>query len=153
MDTLEQLWYLFRYNIPQFIKNIIWFRKELWTFSSGDYSHNLDIFKRSLEYTVRDYEDFTEAKTGKVVQMDRVIELLDRQVNDKYLDLAEQQLNKTYRVNTENFLANVSPGEQEVNKQLIILALELEKTDWAELWSIIQGDASKSGSDIRNWWI
>ena len=55
MSRHQTWWYktyeVFRYKIPYFLRNLWFFRNELWEFRGWDYSHNLNMFARSLERT------------------------------------------------------------------------------------------------------
>ena len=140
-------WYktyeFFRRDLPYFLENIWFFRKELYAFRSWDYSYNLDLFRRSLEKTVDTIEnhgnEVDESRLKKVEKMKRTIQLIKNVRSDDYVKESEKELGKiknsdwlwTDREDTEE--------ERDHNKKVFKRAREIEDFEWKELWSIIHG--------------
>ena len=140
-------WYktyeFFRRDLPYFLENIWFFRKELFAFRSWDYSYNLDLFRRSLEKTVDTIEnhgnEVDESRLKKVEKMKRTIQLIKNVRSDDYVKESEKELGKiknsdwlwTDREDTEE--------ERDHNKKVFKRAREIEDFEWKELWSIIHG--------------
>ena len=134
-------WDFLIYDIPNGVRNIIFFRKEIWNFRPWDHIYNLRIFAKSLE-PLRDsikggYEvDITRLK--KVEKIERAIEILNNITEDKYINIAEYQLG--YEVNTDYIFDNDEPENiKEANGKIYDLSREIEKREWKELWTIFQG--------------
>ena len=140
-------WYktyeFFRRDLPYFLENIWFFRKELFAFRSWDYSCNLDLFRRSLEKTVDTIEnhgnEVDESRLKKVEKMKRTIQLIKNVRSDDYVKESEKELGKiknsdwlwTDREDTEE--------ERSHNKKIFGRSREIEDSEWKELWSIIHG--------------
>ena len=100
-------WYktyeFFRRDLPYFLENIWFFRKELYAFRSWDYSFNLDLFRRSLEKTVDTIENYghevDESRLKKVEKMKRAIQLIKNVRSDEYVRNAEKELGKNKYIN------------------------------------------------------
>jgi hypothetical protein len=183
--SARQTWFykafdFFRDDMPNFFKNIWYFRKELYAFRSWDYSYNLDLFRRSLEKTVYYVEhkgyEIDESRLKKVEKMKRAIELMKNALNDNYIAIAQKELGELR--NMDSIWTNKESTEEEIihNKKVFERERELENAEWKELWSIIQGqdineiknkhkndnpdlvDEMHSfndwfdGSGMKNWW-
>jgi len=155
----ETWWYkiyeLFRYNIPAFIRNINSFRKELWKFRSWDYSFNLRLLRRSLELTrdtLQTYgKEVYEYRSQKIQMMNRAIILLSNVSSNNYIQTAEYELG--IKLNHDYLFEPDEPQHiTDSNNKIFDRAHEIEREQWKELWTIIKGDESLEGSDIRGWW-
>jgi len=144
-------WYkiyeFFRRDLPYFLENIWFFRKELYAFRSWDYSFNLDLFRRSLEKTVNTIEHYgnevDESRIKKVEKMKRAIQLIKNVRSDEYISQAESELGKIK--NSDWLWTEREDTEEESihNKKIFEMAREIEDSEWKELWSIIQGQDVK----------
>jgi hypothetical protein len=151
-------WYktyeVFRYKIPMFFENIWFFRKELWTFRSWDYSFNLMMLRRSLEKTVNTIEfygmEVDSSRMKKVEKMKRVIELLNNVRSDSYIEMAEKELGEVKNIDWEfeevpdnpgymRLVDNESQKDTEHNRKVYNRADEIEKEEWKEIWRILEG--------------
>jgi hypothetical protein len=144
---------LFRYKLPQFFKNVWFFRKQLWGFRSWDYSYNLQFFGRTLEKTVNTIEyyghEVDESRMKKVEKMKRVIELINNIRTDSYIEKAEKEIGELKHVNfdfeptvdnPELFqLVESDIDEREHNRKVYELSDEIEAQEWEELFSILKG--------------
>lgn len=156
------LWRTIRYNIPTFLKNIWYFRKELYDFEAWDYRFNLNLFQRSLEATADYLEhkgiEIEESRMKKVAQMRRVLELLENNKGDNYVEKAEAELGEiSYADWFSDERKEITPEERVHSAKVFLRAHELEEQDWNELWDIVKGRDSNTqqdydGSDIRGWW-
>lgn len=91
---LKQLFNLFRYDIPRFIKNIFIYRKALWSCYNFDYSGSLQFLRIHLEqlepvlrngHHVRGDKVADKAKTCKLL-LDRILDSTE-QYNLDHLDV------------------------------------------------------------------
>jgi hypothetical protein len=182
----QQTWWYKTYefvrrDLPYFLENIWFFRKELYAFRSWDYSFNLDLFRRSLEKTVDTIEnhghEVDESRLKKVEKMKRAIQLIKNVRSDEYIRRAEEELGKLK--NTDWLWNDREDTEEEKNHNSKVYkrGREIEESEWKELWLIIQGQditefSSKTqkikdsepqdemhsytdwfdGSGIRGWW-
>jgi hypothetical protein len=136
-----KIWDFFRYDLPKGIKNIIFFWKVIWNFRPWDSTYNLRIFARSLE-PLRDSiingMEVDGPRLKKVAKIERAIEILNNITDDKYTDIAEEQLG--YEVNTEyTFSDDESTEIKEANRKIYDLSREIEDKEWKELWKILEG--------------
>jgi len=148
-------WYktyeFFRRDLPYFLENIWFFRKELYKFRSWDYSFNLDLFRRSLEKTVHTIEfhgsEIDESRMKKVEKMKRAIHLIKKVRQDDYIKDAEIELGKLMNTGWWFDGNDREDTEEESlhNKKVFVRAREIQESEWKELWSIIQGQ------DIREY--
>lgn len=175
-------WYktydFFRRGIPNFVKNVWFFRKELWNFRGWDYSYNLQLFARSLEGTSNLLEfhgnEVEKTRTKKVGKIKRAIYLLHRIRTEEYILDAEKELGELK--NTDFFSLEDTNEEREHNRKVFDRATELENMEYEELWQILKGQDKKEfdeiyknlsdeekknfdhwenwydGSGIKNWW-
>ena len=185
LSRQQTWWYktydFFRRDLPYFLENIWFFRKELYAFRSWDYSFNLDLFRRSLEKTVDTIENHGNEIDGsrlkKVEKMKRSIQLIKNLRSDSYVSLAELEFGKIK--NSDWLWTDKEDTEEERvhNKKIFTRAREIEESEWKELWSIIQGQDIKEyssknqkiknselhddtdsyndwfdGSGLRGWW-
>jgi hypothetical protein len=146
----------FRYNLPKFLENLWFFRKQLWQFRSWDYSFNLQIFGRSLEKTLNTIEfDGLEVDTTrlkKVEKMRRVIQLINNARTDSYIEMAERELGElkhfdwNFEPSQDNpdlyqLIDTNNKEENEHNKRVFKLASTIDDREWRELWNIFKGQS------------
>ena len=167
------LYEMFRYNIPNFFKNVWLFRKQLYNFYAFDYTYNLQLFKRSLELTLNVIKDGNESdiiRNKKIEKIKRAIELLSNFIDDNFLEQAEKELNLEYIVKDWEFVIegegfrlvdNENSEERIQNKRISDRSFELHKSQWKELWQIFEGqdistlknyEEEFDGSGINGWW-
>lgn len=169
-NPIYRTYSLFRYGLPEFIKNIWRFRRELWSHRWWDYHFTLKMLKRSLEIQeggtrLRGMEA-SESLDKKLVKMKRAIELLENKIEDNYIDRTEDVHGKLVMKEwkfeeSENgsyvLVDEDTEDEKKHNRMIFKKAHDLEEKEWAELWEIIKGKKWKEykdwdGSDIRGWW-
>lgn len=138
-----QAWDFFRYDLVQGIKNIFFFWKVIWQYRSWDSSYQMKILSRSLEPLANTLEyhgnEVDEPRLKKVAAIKRAIEILNRQSNEDYLELAERELG--YKVNLNYGITGDGEPKKvtEKNRKLFDLSHELEDKEWKELWKIFEG--------------
>jgi len=139
-------WYkiyeFFRRDLPYFLENIWFFKKELYQFRSWDYSYNLNLFRRSLEKTVNTIEfhghEIDKSRMKKVEKMKRVIQLLNNIKSDEYIIHAENELGKIKESDFFDFNDDTDE-EKEHMRKVFKRAREIEESEWNELWTILKG--------------
>ncbi len=156
---------LFRYKIPMFFENFWFFRKELWSFRSWDYTFNLSLFRRSLEKTVDTIEfyghEVDESRMKKVQKIKKVIELLNHITSDSYIEMAEKELGEIKHTDLEfeelpdnpgyvKLVDNKSSEESGHNKKVYDRAKQIEEQEWVELFSILKGQDMDEYSKLYN---
>lgn len=156
------LWRTIRYNIPNFLKNVWYFRAELYDFEPWDYRFNLNLFQKSLESTVDYLEkngiEESESLNKKVSKIRRVIELLENNKKGDYIDRAEKELGELHtRDWFSDGVEELTQEELDHNRKVYSRSSKIEEQEWKELWQIIKGKKYKTyedwdGSDIRGWW-
>jgi hypothetical protein len=148
LSRQQTWWYktyeLFRYKIPQFCKNLWYFRKELWEFRSFDYSYNLKLFAKSLEQTADTLEhgiEEDETRLKKVSKIRRAVELIHFHCDESYLQKAEEELGKMYLSDwlSEEPETELTEEQRAHNKKVSLRSMELEKELWNELFFILKG--------------
>lgn len=101
-------WY---YNIKYFIKNLIFFRKELWHYRNWDFGHNIDLFAKSLTGLANQIENGNEEERSakkKVNAIKELVELLyfinkdfgfEEPISEKrYMDVRNATFNRINRL-------------------------------------------------------
>jgi hypothetical protein len=168
----ESWWYktyeVIRYKIPVFFKNIYRFRKMLWNHRWWDYRFTLEALQTSLEIMeakMHDGMEVRESRDKKIAKMQRAIQILKNINDDKYIDMAEEELGKLYLRDwefeetgetTDNpfgekneklyvLVDNETPSEKKHNRKVFDRARKLEAQEWKELWKIFEGQ------DIRGY--
>ncbi len=161
---------LFRHEIPSFIKNIWRFRRELWKHRWWDHDFTLMILKKSIEIQeegmrTKGWEE-KRSLDRKLIKMKRVIELLQNQIDDNFIDMAEKELGQLnlsgfqFEETEDGKYALVDEDteeEKEHNRKVFKRAHDLEEKEWKEIWDILKGKKYKEykdydGSDLRSWW-
>lgn len=140
-------WDFIKYDVPNGIKNIFFFWKVIWRYRSWDSSFQMRILARSLEQLANTLEhhgsEVEEPRLKKVAKIRRAIEILNRQADDNYIELAEETLG--YEVNLSHSIFGDKPEDtepvkiKEMNSKIYDLSSELEDREWKELWTIFNG--------------
>lgn len=129
-----------QYDLPNGIKNILFFWKEVWNYRGWDSSFQLRLLAKSLGPLADQLEIGNEVEVTrlkKVEKIRRAIEILNHQANDNYIELAEKQLGLSVDC---THMFEESPKEiEEVNKKIFDLSDILEKDQWDELFHILKG--------------
>lgn len=163
------------WRIRSFFKglhNFWYFRKEIWNFRGWDYNFQLRLLRRSLiplRDSLKDGYEEEVSRLKKVVAIDEAIHIIDRILQDVYIEDAEAQLGIDFMDTTD---ANEA-------SKVVTLSHELANQDWKRLWRIFEGqnyneyimllDRNKiqnqfedghtdvwgkwfDGTDMRGWW-
>ena len=155
----------FRYKIPMFLKNVWFFRKELWQFRTWDYTFNLLLLKRSIEGLADTIEfkgwEIDESRLKKVAKMKRAIQILNNIENYSYIEMAEDKLGKLSRWKPEfealpdnpelfKLVDNENEEEKSHTRAVYTLSDQLEQDEWNELWTILRGQNIKEYKDLMD---
>lgn len=169
---IEPIYNFFRYKLPYFIRNIWFFRKELYEFRSWDYTYNLQFLKRTLERTLICLENGNEVEESRLVKVNKIkraVELLNNKITDNYIEQSEKILDfKLAHKFHWNELANgnfemideLSVEQKQKNMDIYELSQKIEEEQWEELWSIIKGsdeivlvdNEEVYDTGMRGWW-
>jgi hypothetical protein len=171
----------FRYDLPNFFRNLWIFRKNLWnhTWYNGS-SSILPWVKTAVDDMAwrieKNGHEEEKSRLKKVAKMRRLSYLIDICVNEKFVDIAEVELGKMIhhewefeqvegREDLYQLKDKETPEEKEHNRKVLKRSHEIQKQYWEELCHIIKGpDYDKiselegdfedhyDGSDIRAWW-
>lgn len=159
---LNDVWEIFRYDIPYFFKNLWLFRKEMWRFRPWDYHFNIRIWRASLfelcEYIDKEGLEIDETRRKKVYYMRRAIHLMDLIISDDFSEIAEKRLGFKYEFSPIEFephtdekgekyftLKNYESEEiRDKNRKLFQEEVIIEKEVWLELFEIFQGNYFKA---------
>lgn len=154
MINRETKWYwkmydFFKYNLPWFLKNIFFFRRELWSFRPWGWHDNLRLLKRSLEATevcVRNGISADREKTADEIK--ECINLLNNLSEENHIDQAEKILNITSLGNFDFIETDKGTQMKPLTEQEIKvyeLADKLEEDQWSEVFHLMK-------YKMRSWW-
>lgn len=185
LDKIERhgtWWYktysFLRYQLPNFIKNIWKFRKELWEYTWWDYQFMLMFMRKCTHDMAVNFErkgwEIEETKKKKVDKMLRAAIIMDNFIESKHLELAEKQLgleyNSDWDIDEDGMLSfKDTPEQKKNNRKISLLSDKLQEQEWNELWEIFRGQDHKQyvkarkkenihwndwfdGSGARHWW-
>lgn len=166
-SKLETIIDIFRYDIWRFLKNIWRFRKELWNHSWWDYRYTLQMLYRSISIMEKGMHNGLEirpTRNKKIEKMQRLLYLLENKIEDKYIDLAENELGLEIILHPWEFieidktdssgekyyelLDKDTPEEKEINRKIFDRAREIEEEQWNEIWEILKGQDHNQYLDI-----
>jgi hypothetical protein len=157
------------WRIRQFfisLGNFWYFRKEIWRFRPWDYTFQLRLWRKSLiplrDSILNGYE-VRDTRMMKVEAIQEAIDLLDRIIDDEYIDIAELELGINF--------SDAIPAAEAM--QVINRSKELAERDWKRLWRIFEGQNHNEyvmlldrnsdpkqdiwaqwfdGTDMKGWW-
>lgn len=151
---LQNIYYLFRYNLSSFIRNIWFFRKALFEYRNWDHSHTLFMLKTCLidiKDAVNNSHEIEKSKIKKLNKIDRAIYLLDRFIKDDFIELAEKELGEI-KIGNINFIECKDNkdllemkfddlSDEDLKHQSLVFerSIELESQMWSELFTILKG--------------
>jgi hypothetical protein len=166
-SILERIHDVIRYDIWVFLANIWRFRKELWNHRWWDYRFTIDMLYRSIsimEKGMHNGVEIRETRDKKIQKMQRLLYLLDNKINDKYVDIAEEELGyelvlhewefmeidrlDTYGEPLYEIIDKDTAEEKEANKKIFDRAREIEEEQWNEIWEILKGQDIDNYLDI-----
>lgn len=151
-SKIYKFYSLFRYDIPHFFANIWRFRKVLWNHQWWDYQYTLETLQTSIkimEKGMHDGHEVYESRGKKIEKMQRLIYLLQNKLDDNYIERAEKihgeiklrdwEFEEVEDTGSYRLIDNDTEEEKEHNKKVYDAAMEIESTEWKEIWSILQG--------------
>jgi hypothetical protein len=174
-------WDFLRYDMPRFFRNLWMFRKDLYNYRWYGGQHAVLPFMKTALMNMADMIDergleVTKSKDKKVAKMYRAAFLMERFIEDDFIELAEQELGKLVihgfefepvpdKPGYSRLVDKETPEEKEHNNKVFERAREIEEQMWNELWTIIQGQNLKhfrdkdqdwdewfDGSGLKSWW-
>jgi hypothetical protein len=173
-----KLWFFFKRGLPGFFRNIWIFRKALWNHRWWDWRYTMEIMQTSLKEMERGMQnglEIRESRNKKIYKMRKAIYLMDRFMEDDFVQLAEKELGPLpdhplefveCEDNPDRFEMKDNDTEEEKihRRKVYDRAREIEEQMWNELWETFKGqDYSKfddkkewndqfDGSGMRGWW-
>ena len=174
-------WDFLRYDMPRFFRNLWLFRKDLYNYRWYGGQHAVLPFMKTALMNMADMIDergleVTKSKDKKVAKMYRAAFLMERFIEDDFIELAEQELGKLVihgfefeevpdKPGYSRLVDKETPEEKEHNSKVFERAREIEEQMWDELWTIVQGQNLKhfrdkdqdwdewfDGSGLKSWW-
>jgi hypothetical protein len=163
----------FRYGIAGFIRNIFYFRNEMYEFRWWDYRFNLTLFRKSIEKTAKTIKEkgieVDESRLKKVAAMERLIHIMKTIEKDDFIELAEKELGEIKHRPFEfedvpdkpgysRLVDNETDEEKEHKRKVFKRSHELEEEYWDEMVKIIRGQKGLKnyddydGTGMRGWW-
>ena len=154
------LYIYFWKNLYSECKWIIWALKKYFKISTTmrpwDYKYILDMMKFQL-ITLRDFMrdkgiEVDETRLPKIEKMNKVIELIENQINDDFYDrcgyiYTDFEFEEIEEKENEMKLYKIKENEGEIkekNDKASKEACELEEKEWDELFDLLK--------DMRRWW-
>lgn len=148
-------WDFLRYDMPRFFRNLWLFRKDLYNYRwYGGQNAVLPFMKTSLVDMAAKIDErgieVEHSKSKKLDKMRRAAYLMERFIEDDFLELAEKELGEVvyYGFNFEpvpdkpgysRIVDKETPEEKEHNNKVFARAHEIQEQMWVELWAIIKG--------------
>ena len=173
-------WDFLRYDMPRFFRNLWIFRKDLYNYRWYSGQNAVLPFMKTALTDMADKIDkrgweVEHSKSKKLDKMVRAAYLMERFIEDDFLELAEKELGDVICHGFDFEPVPDKPGysrmvdketdeEKEHNSKVFNRAREIEEQMWDELWTIIQGqdytkfdkdtdwDKQFDGSGLRGWW-
>jgi hypothetical protein len=167
-------------KLKTFFRNVWFFRKQLSKFQWWDYSFTLYLIERSfesMESGLRDKgNEVYESRIKKVMAIARARQIIKNIQEDNFWEEAEKRLGKKMiskditweKIEDDNFrlIANTTPEEEDINREIINLANRIEYEEWCEFCRILQGqnpdeyklsddkdwDDWFDGTGMKGWW-
>lgn len=186
-SKIYKFYSFFRYDIGRFVKNVWRFRNALSRHYWWDHHSTLQFMEIGLTHMANNLEkhglEVDGPRLKKVAKMRRAVELIKNYNQGNYIEMAEAELGEIVHHEWEfepvpdkpgfsQLIDKDTPEEAEHNRKVFKRSREIEETEWAELWVILQGQnvshftmfADKSadkdsawdnwfdGSGLRGWW-
>jgi hypothetical protein len=171
--------YGFRYDLPNFLKNLWRFRKGLLNYRSYDpygiYVLNNIGLSAIADHIEKYGYEVDESRLKKVEKMRRAAQIYKNFMEDNFIEQAEAELGELImhpwefvpsedHPNCSVLVDKDTPEEKEHNSAIFKRSTKIEEEQWAELYTILKGqDYSKfskkkdfnqqfDGSGLRGWW-
>lgn len=152
-------WDFLRYDLPAFFKNVWVFRKALTKYRWYGYNGVLMFMSTSFEDMAKNIDvkgiEVDSSRKKKVAKMLETQYILERFINDDFIELAEKELGPLPNRDLEfvpcedkpgfyEMLDNDTPEEKEQREKIYNRTRELEEQMWDQLWVTLKGqDFSK----------
>ena len=137
------------------IYNFWFFRKVIWDFRWWDYTFNLELFSKSLEYSAIETakKGNHEGSLENSLNMWKVVDLIEQVKTDVFIDESERQIGYKLKgfdlepiEGTDSFrLVDQEGTDKEKSRQVCELSQKLEKENWELIWK-------KLNDEMQNWW-
>jgi hypothetical protein len=173
-------WDFLKRDMPRFFKNIWLFRKDLYNYRWYSGQHAVLPFMKTALIDMAEKVDklgleVEHSKSKKVTKMWRAAFIMERFIEDDFIEMAENELGKLTLHSWEfepvpdkpgysQLVDKDTPEEKEHNSKVFARTRELENQMWDELWTILKGqdytkfdkdidwDKQFDGSGLRGWW-
>jgi hypothetical protein len=148
-------WDFLRYDMPRFFRNLWLFRKDLYNYRWYGGQHAVLPFMKTTLLDMASKIDergmeVEKSKDKKVAKMYRAAFLMERFIEDDFIELAEKELGDLVIHGFEFEAVPDKPGysrlvdkesdeEKDHNRKVFTRAREIEEQMWTELWTILQG--------------
>jgi len=148
-------WDFLRYDMPRFFRNLWLFRKDLYNYRWYGGQHAVLPFMKTTLLDMASKIDergmeVEKSKDKKVAKMYRAAFLMERFIEDDFIELAEKELGDLVIHGFEFEAVPDKPGysrlvdkesdeEKDHNRKVFARAREIEEQMWGELWTILQG--------------
>jgi len=167
-NKFYKVWRFLTSGMFHFVKNVWYFRKELYEYQKWDWLYQISLLRKGLElhsdYLTEHGHDDDKIKFKKINKIDRVVYILKCHENDTFIELAEMELGYEYKHDFCELGNNkLSYLEKEQNAAIYKKSLEIEDILWCEFLEIIDGQDLSSvrselewerkfdGSGIKGW--
>ena len=148
-------WDFLRYDMPRFFRNLWIFRKDLYNYRwySGQ-NAVLPFMKTALNDMAAKIDErgieVEHSKSKKIGKMLRAAYIMERFIEDDFLELAEKELGEVIchgfdfepvpdKPGYSRMLNRETDEEKEHNSKVFARSGEIEDQMWAELWTILKG--------------
>ena len=148
-------WDFLRYDMPRFFRNLWMFRKDLYNYHWYSGQNAVLPFMKTALTDMADKIDkrgweVEHSKSKKIGKIRRAAYLMERFIEEDFIELAEQELGKVICYGFDFEPVPDKPGysrmvdketdeEKEHNSKVFARAREIEEQMWTELWTILQG--------------
>ena len=161
-------WDFLRYDMPGFFRNLWMFRKDLYNYRWYSGQNAVLPFMKTALTDMADKIDkrgweVEHSKSKKLDKMRRAAYLMERFIEDDFLELAEKELGEVicHGFNFFNFepvpdkpgysrmVDKETDEEKEHNSNVFARSREIEDQMWAELWTILKGQEYSDFDKIK----
>jgi len=158
-------WDFLRYDMPRFFRNLWMFRKDLYNYRWYSGQNAVLPFMKTALTDMADKIDkrgweVEHSKSKKLDKMRRAAYLMERFIEEDFIELAEQELGKLVIYGFEfeevpdkpgysRLVDKETPEEKEHNSNVFARSREIEDQMWAELWTILKGQEYSDFDKIK----
>jgi hypothetical protein len=151
-------WEFFRYDLKRFFRNLWLFRKDLYNYRWYGGQHAVLPFMRTAISDIAENVDkrgneVRHSAEKKIKMMHRASWIMQRFIDDDFVDLAENEIGQTLPHRKFEFeetedgkfrlVDNETDEEKELSRKIFDRSRELEEELWKELWTILEGQDYK----------